>query len=330
MLNPLADLDVHVYSIPLRTRFRGITTREGVLFHGPGGWAEFSPFWDYDAAESAAWLRCALEAAGSPWVLGPDARVTIPMNVTVPAVAGERAWGIVADSGGCRTAKVKVAEPGQSLDDEIERLEAVRDALGPDGLIRIDANAGWTLEEALVALPALDTAAGGLDYAEQPCARVEDLATLRRRGDVRIAADESIRRANDPLRVARLEAADLVVLKVQPLGGIGQALEIADACGLPAIVSSALETSLGIAMGLRLAAVLPQLAGACGLATVHLLEGDVVDAPLLPLGGVIAVPPATGEAALAPNPALLEHHAATPARREAWLRRLDEVCHALV
>ena len=187
-------------------------------------------------------------------------RDRIPVNVTVPAVAGERAAMIVTNSCGCRTAKVKVAEPGQSEADDVERLEAVRDAIGPDGRIRIDANGGWDLDTAVARLPMLDRAAGGLEYAEQPCPSVEDLAALRRKVDVPIAADESVRRAEDPLRVARLEAADIVVLKVQPLGGVRACLRLAEQCGLPVVVSSALETSVGIAAGVALAAALPELA----------------------------------------------------------------------
>ena len=200
---------MHVFSIPLTTRFRRIDVREGVLLQGPAGWAEFSPFADYDDAESASWLRAALEAAreGHP----PAVRDRIPVNVTVPAVDGPRAHAIVRASGGCTTAKVKVAEPGQSEAEEVERLEAVRDALGPQGRIRIDANGGWDTGTAIARLRVLDRAAGGLEYAEQPCATVPELAVVRRAVDVPIAADESIRRAEDPLAVVRADAADVVV-----------------------------------------------------------------------------------------------------------------------
>ena len=174
----------------------------------------------------------------------------VPVNVTVPAVDPETAHRITRD-GGCRTAKVKVAEPGQTLADDEARLEAVRDALGPDGRIRVDANGGWDVDAAVAAIAALDRAAGGLEYVEQPCATVEDLAAVRRRVDVPIAADESIRRAADPYRVRDLEAADVAVLKVQPLGGVRACLRIAEDIGLPVVVSSALETSVGIAAGRR-------------------------------------------------------------------------------
>src|SRR5659263_494802 len=170
--------DLHVYSIPMRTRFRGITVREGVLVRGAAGWGEFSPFWDYDAAESATWWRAAREAADDGWP--PALRTHIPVNVTVPAVDAATAHRIVTASGGCRTAKVKVAEPGQTVDEEIARLEAVRDAIGPGGRIRIDANGGWDADTAVVRIRRLDRAAGGLEYVEQPCATVPELAAVRR------------------------------------------------------------------------------------------------------------------------------------------------------
>ena len=205
--------------------------REGVLLEGAAGWGEFSPFLEYDAPTSAPWLACAWEAAHDGW---PDpVRSVVPVNVTVPACDPEQARRIVLASQGCRTAKVKVAEAGQSPGEDEARLEAVRDALGADGLVRIDANGGWTVDEAVVRIPVLEKAAGGLEYVEQPCASVEDLALVRRRVDVRIAADESIRRAEDPYRVRDLEAADVAVLKVQPLGGVRACLRIAEDIGLP-------------------------------------------------------------------------------------------------
>ena len=223
---------------------------------------------------SRPWLACAREAADEGW---PEPlRDRVPVNVTVPATDPERAHAIVT-AGGCRTAKVKVAERGQTLADDLARVEAVRDALGPDGLIRVDANGAWDVDEAVRAIAALDRAAGGLEYVEQPVATVEDLAVVRRRVDVPIAADESIRRAEDPYRVRDLEAADIAVLKVQPLGGVRACLRIAEDIGLPVVVSSAVESSVGIAAGVALAAALPELHHACGLATVQLLTDDVVD-----------------------------------------------------
>jgi O-succinylbenzoate synthase len=306
-----------VYSVPMSTRFRGITRREGMLFEGPAGWGEFSPFLEYDPRVAAPWLRSALEAANDGW---PEPlRSDIPVNVTVPAVGPERAAQIVRASQGCRTAKVKVAEPGQVLAEEEARLEAVRDALGPSGRIRVDANGAWTVDDAVTAIKTLDRAARGLEYVEQPCATVEELALVRRRVDVPVAADESIRRAEDPYRVRDLEAADVAVLKVQPLGGVRACLRIAEDIGLPVVVSSALETSVGIAAGVALAAALPELPYACGLATVQLLTDDVTERPLLPVDGALpVVRPTVDEAAL-------DRLRATEDRLVAWSRRLAEV-----
>jgi len=186
---------------------------------------------------------------------------------------------------GCRTAKVKVAERGQPLRADTARVAAVRDALGPHGRIRVDANGAWDVDEARRALRELGRF--GLEYAEQPCATLAELAELRRRVDVPVAADESIRRAEDPLAVRAAGAADIVVLKVQPLGGVRAALAVAAACGLPVVVSSAVETSVGLAAGLALAAALPELPYACGLATMSLLTGDVTASPLREAGGVL-------------------------------------------
>ena len=305
-----------VFSIPLRTRFRGITVREGLLLRGEAGWGEFSPFLEYDAATSAPWLACAREAADQGW---PEPlRDRVPVNVTVPACDPERAHEIVR-AGGCRTAKVKVAEAGQGVAEDEARLEAVRDALGPDGLVRIDANGGWSVEEAVLRIPLLERAAGGLEYVEQPVASVEDLAACRRRVGVPIAADESIRRAEDPYRVRDLEAADIAVLKVQPLGGVRRCLQVAEDIGLPVVVSSAVESSIGIAAGLALAAALPDLPHACGLATVQLLTGDVVTEPLLPVDGALVVRRPEVDASR------LRALAAAPERQEHWRRRLAEV-----
>ena len=306
----------HVWSVPMTTRFRGITVREGVLLEGPGGWGEWSPFLEYDPAVAEPWLRCAEEAAVGDWPA--PLRDRVPVNVTVPAVGPERAHDIVARSG-CRTAKVKVAEPGQDEAEDEARLEAVRDALGPDGLVRIDVNGLWDVDTALRRLPVLDRAAGGLEYVEQPVAQVEDLAVVRRRQHVPVAADESIRRAADPYRVRDLEAADVAVLKVQPLGGVRACLRIAEDIGLPVVVSSALETSVGIAAGVALAASLPELPHACGLATVALLTDDLAAEPLLPVGGALPVGRPTVD------PAALDRLAAAPDRVAHWEARLAEV-----
>ncbi|WP_084671037.1 o-succinylbenzoate synthase [Sporichthya polymorpha] len=306
--------DVRVYSIGLRTRFRGIDVREGVLIEGPSGWGEFAPFADYGPTECRPWLRAAKEAAFGTWPA--PVRDRIPVNVTVPACDPERAFEIVAASG-CRTAKVKVAERGQSLADDLARVEAVRDALGSAGRIRVDANGGWDIDEAVAAIALLHRFE--LEYVEQPCATVPELAAVRRRVDVPIAADESIRRAEDPLLVAKAEAADIAVVKVAPLGGVGAALEIVDAIGLPAVVSSAIDTSVGIAAGVALAAALPELPYACGLATVVLLHDDVVADPFLPVDGYLTVRRPE------PDPARLEALAASPETAARWRERIAAV-----
>jgi O-succinylbenzoate synthase len=285
----LTDLlpTLRAFAIPMRNRFRGITVREGALLEGPAGWGEFSPFAEYGPAESSRWLASAIESA----TVEPPAplRAAIGVNVTVPAVGPQAAHDIVASSG-CRTAKVKVAEPGQRPSDDIERVAAVRDALGPAGRIRVDANGAWDVDQAARMLKQL--ADYGLEYAEQPCATLDELAALRRRTDVPLAADESIRKAEDPLKVSAAGAADIVVIKVAPLGGVRAALRVAEACGLPVVVSSAVESSVGLAAGVALAAALPELAYDCGLATMSLLTGDVTADPLVPVDGRLPVRPA--------------------------------------
>ncbi|MGW3772692.1 o-succinylbenzoate synthase [Actinomadura verrucosospora] len=285
---------MRVYSIPMRTRFRGVTRREGALLRGPAGWGEFSPFAEYGPAECARWLAAAREAAWEVWPA--PVRDRIPVNATIPAVGPERAFEMTRESG-CRTAKVKVAERGQSDADDLARVEAVRAAIGPRGRVRIDANGSWDVDHAARMIRSLDR--WELEYAEQPCATLEELAAVRLRVDVPIAADESIRRAEDPLKVRAAGAADVAVLKVQPLGGVAASLRVAEACGLPVVVSSAVETSVGLAAGVALAAALPELPYACGLGTLPLLEGDVVRDPLRPVAGEIEVRrPAVDEEAL--------------------------------
>ncbi|WP_246148453.1 o-succinylbenzoate synthase [Nonomuraea turkmeniaca] len=294
----------------MRLRFRGQTAREGVLLHGPAGWGEFSPFPEYGPRECARWLACAREAAFEGW---PEpVRDSVPVNATVPAVDAQRAHELVRRSG-CGTAKVKVGERGQTFDDDVARVEAVRDALGPAGRLRVDVNGAWSVDEAVRRLKRLDKY--DLEYAEQPCATLEELAAVRRACDVPIAADESIRRAEDPLRVKAAEAADVAVVKVQPLGGVRNALRVVEACGLPAVVSSAVETSVGLAAGLALAAALPSLPYACGLGTLPLLAGDVVDDSLTPVDGQLAVR----------RPSVnYQHLSVFEIESPQWLRRMQE------
>ncbi len=278
---------LRAFAIPMRTRFRGITVREGALLRGPAGWGEFAPFAEYGPRESSRWLASAIESATVGWPAPVRDRVGV--NVTVPAVGPEQAHAIVAGSG-CRTAKVKVAERGQAEADDIARVEAVRDAIGPAGRIRVDANGGWDVDTAARMLRRLN--AFGLEYAEQPCATLDELAALRALVEVPLAADESIRKASDPMKVRAAGAADIVVLKVAPLGGVRPALQIAEACGLPVVVSSAVDSSVGLAAGVALAAALPELDYDCGLATMSLLTADVTSDPLTAVDGALPVRPA--------------------------------------
>ena len=301
-----------VFSLPMNVRFRGVSHREGMLVHGAAGVGEFSPFWDYGADEAAAWLAAALEAAdqGFPAPL----RDEVPVNCTVPAVSADEAAALARGAHGCRTAKVKVAQRGQTLDDDLARVSAVRAALGADGQVRVDANGGWTVSQAVEAIAKL--AEFDLEYVEQPVATVEELAQVRRQVDVPIAADESIRRADDPYRVKKLAAADIAVLKVQPLGGVSACLRLAEEIAMPVVVSSALESSVGIAAGVALAAALPDLPYACGLATTTMLTKDVTRMPLVPVHGLLPV------RSVVPDPEFVARARADRATERRWHERL--------
>ena len=300
---------LHVVALPMRVKFRGITTREVALIDGPAGWGEFGAFLEYEPPEAAAWLASAIEAAYTP--RPPTRRDRIPINATVPAVAEEQVPDVLARFPGARTAKVKVAEPGQSLADDVARVNAVRAQIAT---VRVDANGGWSVTAAAEAAAAL-TADGPLEYLEQPCASVPELAELRRIVDVPIAADESIRKADDPLAVVRAGAADVAVLKVAPLGGVGAMLEIARQIDIPIVVSSALDSAVGIGRGLLAASALPELRHACGLGTGGLFVDDVAE-PLTPVDGYLPV------AAVVPDPARLAALAAPPQRRQWWIDRI--------
>lgn len=307
---------LHVVALPMRVRFRGITVREVALIDGPCGWGEFGPFLEYPPGQAQSWLAAGIEAAYRP--PPPARRERIPINATVPAVPATEVAEVLARFPGSRTAKVKVAEPGQTLAEDIDRVNAVR-AVIPT--VRVDANAGWTVDDAVAAARAL-TADGPLEYIEQPCRTVPELAAVRRRVSVPIAADESIRNADDPLAVVRAGAADIAVLKVAPLGGIRALLDIAERIDIPVVVSSALDSAVGIAAGLAAAAALPRLDHACGLGTGGLFTADVAD--LTVRAGFLDVvnPPA-------PDPARLAELAAAPARRDWWRERV-RLCHALL
>ncbi|AQA01926.1 O-succinylbenzoate synthase [Mycobacterium sp. MS1601] len=306
----------HVVTLPMRVRFRGITTREVALIEGPTGWGEFGPFLEYGPQEAAHWLASAVDSAyGNP----PELRRTrIPINATVPAVSAEQVPDVLARFPGAGTAKVKVAEPGQTLVDDVARVNAVR-ALIPT--VRVDANGGWSVDEAVTAAAAL-TADGPLEYLEQPCATVAELAEVRRRVRVPVAADESIRKAEDPLLVVREHAADVAVVKVAPLGGVRALLAIVGQIDIPVVVSSALDSAVGIGVGLTAAAALPTLEHACGLGTGGLFVEDVVE-PVLPVDGFLEV------GSVAPDPARLAALRAPGERRDWWLERIRD-CYRLL
>jgi O-succinylbenzoate synthase len=315
---PLNDIleRLHVVALPMRVRFRGITTRELALIDGPAGWGEFGAFVEYGPCEAAAWLAAAVESAYH--LPPPPRRDRIAINATVPAVDAAQVPEVLVRFPGARTAKVKVAEPEQSLDDDIARVDAVR-ALIPT--MRVDANGGWTVAQAVEAAAAL-TATGPLEYLEQPCRTVDELAELRRRIEVPVAADESIRKAADPLRVVRANAADIAVLKVAPLGGITALLDVAGQIDIPVVISSALDSAAGIAAGLSAAASLPRLNHACGLGTGGLFVEDVAEA-VVPVDGYLPAMPVT------PDPARLRGLAASPRRWQWWIDRV-KLCYPLL
>lgn len=330
-LPPLNDVldGARVVSLPMRNQFRGQQTREALLLDGPAGWGEFAPFPEYGPKESSAWLRAGLEATWAGW--GEPLREVIPVNATMPAVGPEQVEGVLRRFGAPEripAVKIKVAEPGQELADDLTRFREVR-RLVPQAGLRVDANGAWSQAEAVRAIAALGEIAGErFEYAEQPVAGVEPLAVLReelaRRGlPVRIAADEAVRKAEDPLRVAALGAADLMVVKAAPIGGVESALAVVAESGLDAVVSSALDTSVGLAAGLALAARLPELPYACGLGTAALLAADVVSEPLVPSDGALTVPLRSGRiGAPVPAPQLLHAHRVGPEREAWWKARL--------
>ena len=275
-----------VLAIPMRTKFRGLTTREVLLFEGPNGWAEWSPFTEYEDEEASIWLKAAIE-----WAFGdiPKTDVkTVKVNATLPAVKDVQK--ALEPFGKFEVVKIKVAEPGQTLQDDLDRIHQVREHY-PDARIRLDANGNWDIETALKIAKIISQENIPLEYLEQPVKTIAEMAELKlklQEFNIKIAADESVRKVSDPLAVAQANAADILVLKAAPLGGINNALHIAKEAGLPVVVSSALETSIGISMGAYLAALLNS-EYASGLATAALLTQDVTDDPLIPVAGVIPV-----------------------------------------
>jgi O-succinylbenzoate synthase len=288
-------MEFRPFRVELSTRFRGVTERRGVLLRGRDAtgrdaWGEYSPFPDYTPERASWWWAAAMEAATGGW---PAAvRESVEVNSIVPAIAPADA-AVLSTANGCRTAKVKVGERGSSIAQDVARVEAVAAALGPGGRVRIDANGAWDLDTAQRMLTELDAAArgGGLDgleFAEQPCASVTELANLRRRTSIPIAADESVRIPGDVADVVRLDAADIVVLKVAPLGGARACMELAERAARPVVVSSAMESSVGLSAGLALALALPEQPYAHGLGTGALLASDTVASPLVPAEGRLA------------------------------------------
>lgn len=289
------------------TKFRGLKVRETALIEGPRGWGEFSVFDDYSDQEASRWLLAGVEAAFAGWP--QPLRTRVAVNATVPAVSPQEVPAVLSRFDGCTVAKVKVAEG-----DDLARIRAVMDALPTDGRIRVDANGGWTVDQAVTSINAIaDLSGNALEYVEQPCKTVEELAEVRKRleGRVKIAADESIRRSEDPYRVKELMAADIVVLKVAPLGGVARCMEILREIEMPSVVSSELSSSVGIRAGLALAAALPDSSYASGLATTELFTRDVTSHPLRPQGGVIELREI--------EPDLLDQVRA-PSERQQWWR----------
>jgi O-succinylbenzoate synthase len=303
-----------VLSIPMRTKFRGLTTREVLLFEGPNGWAEWSPFTEYEDEEASIWLKAAIE-----WAFGeiPETDVkTIKVNATLPAVKDVQK--ALEPFGKFEVVKIKVAEPGQTLQDDIDRIDQVGEHY-PDARIRLDANGNWDIETALKIAKIIYQENIPLEYLEQPVRTIAEMAELKlnlQEFNIKIAADESVRKVSDPLAVAQANAADILVLKAAPLGGINNALAIAKEAGLPVIVSSALETSVGVSMGVYLAALLDS-DYASGLATAALLTEDVTETPLIPINGEIPVTRIT------PNNNALTKLQAPADRTERWMKRLE-------
>jgi O-succinylbenzoate synthase len=302
---------LRVVTLPTRTNFRGVTYREVALMHGPHGWGEFSPFLEYDDNECAPWLASAIEAAT---VARPARfRDAIAVNGTIPEINDQKVLeDLVTRYEGVKTFKVKV---GSNLSEDIARIARVR-TLAPKAAIRVDVNGLWSVDEALTNLYAYYEEIGSLEYVEQPCATIEELRELKSKIKIplRITADEVIRKAPDPFKVDLTDAADIVMLKVQPLGGIQRSLEIASYYGLPVVVSSALESAIGIEYGLELAASISDLTFDCGLATGSLLARDVAAHQIV--DGKIAL----GQ--ISPNVDGLD---VSPDRLEWWKNRIMRV-----
>lgn len=318
MADALDRLQLFPVRIPMRQRFRRVDHREAVLVRGPSGWGEFSPFPDYPPEVTTRWLAAALELACGD--LPQPGRSEIEVNVTIPAVDPPAARALVIESGAA-TAKVKIAEPGETEEDDLSRVQAVREALGDRGRIRVDANGVWDVDTAAKRLQRL--ADFDLEYAEQPVGTVEEMKELRQRVAVPLAADELVRQSPRPLEVIEEGAADILILKVQPMGGVARVLDLATRSSIPVVISSALETSVGMYAGLLAASLLPELPFACGLGTVAMNEGDPTMDPLVPIDGSLAVRRPE------PDPMLLERWRPDRDRSGEMLRKLRSAARLL-
>ena len=303
--------ELKVVSIPVKNNFRSVKYREIALFQGPEGWSEFSPFLEYSANESAIWLKAAIEAATKP--APKPIREVIEVNATLPNVKAEEVSSILKGFQGCTTVKIKIND---FLNDHLILQEVLR--VIPKAKFRLDVNGGWQLEEAVANLANYEHEfPGQIDYVEQPCIDLADIKSLREKVSLKIAVDESIRKflGSDLTKIK--EVADIAIIKWAPSGGISASLEIIEKIKLPVVISSALESSVGISHGVALASVVPNLYGACGLGTVSLLEGDVTSEPLIAEDGFIKNRRIT--------PDLIEQFKADPARLIWWQDRVNEI-----
>ena len=303
--------DLTILSIPLRNNFRGITFREVAIFRGVEGWSEFSPFLEYDDAEAAPWMQAALEAANEQWPTRYRERVAI--NATLPIVNPNEVHGILSRFPGSTTVKIKVNdfENGALLVEEVLNINS-------EMRIRLDVNGGWALEQAINNILEYHLRFGKVfDYVEQPCVKLSELAEVKSRVPIAIAADESIRKnlRSDFENFSRY--ADVAILKWQPIGGFAAAHALAEQIGLPVVISSALETGIGISHGLALAASFPDQSLACGLGTVALFENDICSPATTTRDGFLEVSRRV--------PINHERYLASPARTEHWRQRILRV-----
>ena len=308
---------MQVVALPLKSKFRGITMREVALFQGPAGWGEFAPFLEYEDRESSTWLLSAIDAATNPAPMAH--RGLVKVNATLPALnSAKEIEELLQSFAGCDTVKIKV---GENLGEDILRVARVR-ALLPKAKLRLDVNGGWSVAEALIALYEIYEKVGPLEYVEQPCATLEELRLLKEKLviEIKITGDEVIRKAKDPFAIDLQGAVDVLMLKVAPLGGITRAREIGAHHKLPMVVSSALDSAVGISYGLQLAASLPSLDYACGLATGQLLSADIAALPLK--NGELAVH------SVSPDADLLAKYAVPVERLTWWKERTKRAFYA--